>query len=896
VYAVIRDAKRLASSEALVRCGWRVAVLLCVLLAGWLARPAAGQTPTKEYIRLGGRVIAIENCCAIGGRITVGGAPLAGVTITAAGTPTRSATTNSNGDYLITGLTPGSNYTATPSLAGYAFTPASSSFSPLASNQLATNFTAASTVTYSISGQVTLGGGGLSGITVNLSGSSTGSAQTNSSGNFTFTGLPAGGNYTVTPSSSIYTFQPTSLAYNNLSANQTGANFSATRITYTISGRVTLNGNGLGGVAINVTGTQTCSVSTDSSGNYSCPGLPAGGNYVVTPSKAGYGFIPVSRSYSNLAGNQTAADFSATAITYTISGRVTLDGNGLGGVTITVSGTQGCSVSTDSNGYYSCPGLPAGGSYTVTPSKLSYSFSPSSLVFSNLSADQTAANFTASLVTYGLSGRVTRASGTGIASVYMPAGVAGGVVVASGYTDSGGNYSLTGIQATSYLRLAPSLTNNTFTPTLREYQPFGGTLTGQNFTGNAYPTAVSVSPSSGSARRQTMQFVFRDLDGASDLDWVEMVIATSQGATGCVAYFSPASYPTVYLGDSTGSPNWRTASLGSGSAIQNMLGNCKLYPATSSRTLNGTDLTLSLDLEYAAASSGTKGIWVSEKDLGHSSSVNWVQMGNWYVPAAIGGRVVIGATGAGLSGVIMNLSGCASSSITTDTGGYYSFSSVPAGGSCTVAPSAIARVSFSPASRTFNPTNGNLDASFTATLSVSATLTDTTRPSGYRVGDSFRVDVAGPPNRPITVIQTFNGVPGSETQMGTTNSSGTWSTSGTWTGSNQGTYSQVWKVAGVAAPSINFTISPSVVMVVPGRSGTAYRVGDSFTLTVSGTPNRTVTVSQNGAPDYTMGSTGGGGTWSTSGTFTSGNIGSYTQVWKVNGTAALPTLTFTVSP
>jgi hypothetical protein len=270
-------------------------------------------------------------------------------------------------------------------------------------------------------------------------------------------------------------------------------------------------------------------------------------------------------------------------------------------------------------------------------------------------------------------------------------------------------------------------------------------------------------------------------------------------------------------------------------------------------------------------------------------------MGSWNVPAHISGQVVVSGTGAGLSAATINLSGCASSSTTTDASGNYAFD-VPAGGNCTVAPAAITRCTFSPTSRNFNPANGNLTGGFTATLSVSATLTDTTRSgTAYRVGDSFTLAVAGPPNRPVTVIQTFNGVPGSETQVGTTDSSGAWPTSGTWTYSNAGTYSQVWKVAGVAAPTLNFTVSPLVVLTVPGRTGTAFHVGDHFTIVVTGQANQTVTVNQNSGGDVSVGSTNGSGTYSTSGTWTSGNIGSYTQVWKVGGLAALPTLTFTVS-
>ncbi len=65
--------------------------------------------------------------------------------------------------------------------------------------------------TYSIGGRVTdVGGGGLSGVTVTLSGSQSGSQQTDSGGNFSFSNLVAGGNYEIVPSSAVYFFNPES--------------------------------------------------------------------------------------------------------------------------------------------------------------------------------------------------------------------------------------------------------------------------------------------------------------------------------------------------------------------------------------------------------------------------------------------------------------------------------------------------------------------------------------------------------------------------------------------------------------------------------------------------------------------------------------------------------------
>lgn len=80
---------------------------------------------------------------------------------------------------------------------------------------------------------------------------------------------------------------------------------------YAITGRVTLSGTGLPGVGVALSGTQSGSTTTDSSGNYSFASLGAGGNYTVTPTGTGYTFSPASQSFSNLTGNQTA-NFTAS--------------------------------------------------------------------------------------------------------------------------------------------------------------------------------------------------------------------------------------------------------------------------------------------------------------------------------------------------------------------------------------------------------------------------------------------------------------------------------------------------------------------------------------------------------------------------------------------------------
>jgi chitodextrinase len=85
-----------------------------------------------------------------------------------------------------------------------------------------------STPTYSISG--TVSGAVTSGVTIALSGTSSKSAATDSSGNYSFSGL-ANGSYTVTPSKTGYTFSPNNRSVIVNNANVTGQNFAVTANT-----------------------------------------------------------------------------------------------------------------------------------------------------------------------------------------------------------------------------------------------------------------------------------------------------------------------------------------------------------------------------------------------------------------------------------------------------------------------------------------------------------------------------------------------------------------------------------------------------------------------------------------------------------------------------------------
>lgn len=152
-----------------------------------------------------------------------------GTTVTLSGAASATTTADSAGNYTFSGLANG-NYALTPSKAGYTFSPTSQNATVNGANVTGINFTAnAQTNTFSISGTITVSGTGapLSGVAVALTGAAAATTTTDSSGNYSFSGL-ANGTYTVTPSLSGYTFTPANQTVIVNGANQTGVNFTAT--------------------------------------------------------------------------------------------------------------------------------------------------------------------------------------------------------------------------------------------------------------------------------------------------------------------------------------------------------------------------------------------------------------------------------------------------------------------------------------------------------------------------------------------------------------------------------------------------------------------------------------------------------------------------------------------
>ncbi len=265
--------------------------------------------------------------------------------------------------------------------------------------------------TYSISGTVTYNSTGLSGVTVSLSGTSSGSTTTDTSGNYSFSNLN-NGSYTVTPTKSGYSFSPTSQNVTISSNNVTGVNFTATASSTDtqltsgvgVSGSVakgewkyyyiTVPSGATSLVFATTNATADVDLYTQfnvkpTSSSYACRPYSSSGNETCTHNS------PSAGTWWAGVHGYAAGSYTITATITTSSGTYTISGNvGTSSATINLTGAASKSTTSDSSGNYSFTGL-ANGTYTVTPTKSGCTFSPTSQNVTINGANKTA-NFTAS--------------------------------------------------------------------------------------------------------------------------------------------------------------------------------------------------------------------------------------------------------------------------------------------------------------------------------------------------------------------------------------------------------------------------------------------------------------------------------------------------------------------
>jgi hypothetical protein len=671
---------------------------------------------------------ATLNRHAIGGRLLdERGRAIQGATLTLSGAQAATTSSDANGNYSFTGLKAGGNYTVNAASTRYSFANPAQTFTDLDADTTA-DFGGTS-LFYSITGQVLdAANKPLNGLSLTLSGGKTGTTTTDALGNFVFIDLPRGGSYTVTTSKLLgYLFTPASKVFNNLTADQTPV-FIGVPTSYKLAGRVTTGGSGLAGVTITLTGSKLATATTDANGAYSF-NVPVHGDYAVAPSKKHYTFDRASAPFTGVTADQTT-DFVATINRYRISGTVKRPtGAAMSGVTVTLSGGQAATTTTNSQGVYSFTNLPAGAAYTVAASKAGYDLAPASKSFNELGADQTA-DFSVTPSNITLAGRVTT-DGAALAGVNVSLS---GAQTGTTTTDSNGNYSFNITSEGSYT-VTPAKTHYTFAPpsltfnnpTSAQTANFAGTLNRHKLTGrvvdqnNAGLSGVNIALT-GSLTVNAVT----DAQGNYSLTNLlasgnYTVVASKANYT-----FSPASAPVGDLGaDQTlnfnGALNNYTlagrVTAAGGSALAGVT-------VTLSGSKSGTVLTdgagaysFNVPAEGSYTLTPAKTHYTFAPQARSFNNLSAPQTADFEATLnrhTFSGRVAY-ANDVGVPGVTLSLLGTQTGTAMTDAQGNFSFPNLPAGGTYTVA-AALAHHTFAPASQNFGDLSGNVRATFTASL------------------------------------------------------------------------------------------------------------------------------------------------------------------------------------
>ena len=209
-----------------------------------------------------------------------------------------------------------------------------------------------------VSGRVTdPSGNGVAGVVVRAAGKP---ATTDAQGRYSISGVPTGSTSIAVDAGSVPAGYSVSGAVtrNVTTAGVSGVNFSTTRDTGTVSGRVTdPSGKGIAGVTVTAGGKTA---TTNADGDYSIAGVPTGSTSIsVVRSSVPDGYSvngPLTRNVTT--AGVSGVNFSTTRETGAVSGRVVdPSGNGVAGVTVTIGGQ---SATTDSDGTYIIDEVPAG--------------------------------------------------------------------------------------------------------------------------------------------------------------------------------------------------------------------------------------------------------------------------------------------------------------------------------------------------------------------------------------------------------------------------------------------------------------------------------------------------------------------------------------------------------
>ncbi|MCP5047475.1 MAG: hypothetical protein GY940_09910, partial [bacterium] len=220
------------------------------------------------------------------------------------------------------------------------------------------NYTGHLPTTPGISGKVALEDGtGIPDVTLTFSNGG-GTTVTNTNGKYS-RAVKYGWSGTVIPSKTGYTFNPLKKIYTNVTEGKADQDYTGKPTTPpVISGKIaTIDDRVIPGVTLTFEasdGTKETEIA-DTEGHYTHT-VDYGWSGTVTPSKRGYTFEPLKKTYTNVTQDRTQ-DYIGKANTPFISGEVTTGDTGISGVTLTFKGNDGVSKTTltDATGSYNHP-------------------------------------------------------------------------------------------------------------------------------------------------------------------------------------------------------------------------------------------------------------------------------------------------------------------------------------------------------------------------------------------------------------------------------------------------------------------------------------------------------------------------------------------------------------
>ena len=414
--------------------------------------------------------------------------------------------TGTDGTYSAT-VDYGWSGTITPTKEGYTFKPANRIYDPVTGHQMNQNYTGA-LITFDVSGTT-----GIEGVVMNgLPGN-----PVTGVGRLYKATVNYGWSGTVTPVKEGYTFEPPERQYSDLTGGQFNQNYTATPLTFTISGTTGMAGVVMKGLPGNPV--------TDADGYYTAT-VDYAWRGTVMPTKESYTFEPANRSYEKVTVNLGNEGYAATLLTFTISGSAGTAG-------VVMSGLPGNPV-TGTDGTYSAT-VDYGWSGTITPTKEGYTFKPANRIYDPVAGDQMNQNYTGTLIIFAVSGTA------GVGGVVM-SGLPGNPVTATdGRYTAMVNYGFSGTAT-------PTKEGYTFEPSVRQYSDVTGGQTNQNYTATLLKRAISGTVTSDGKPLEGVS-VSADKGGGSgltdaegryevpvDYDWSGTVTPDKEGYT-----FKPAN-------------------------------------------------------------------------------------------------------------------------------------------------------------------------------------------------------------------------------------------------------------------------------------------------------------------------------------------------------------------